>query len=1314
LLFLRSVRRLSVVDLRTGTRTIDHRLTASNGATITVHLGDGKLRAERLDLRDPRSRRRWARYVVERPVPPDGPERQDKATPIKTTLGLALPIARNEVGCLYDCLPMPVAPGFPFSLNAQFDPNPGRNMLRENAWNEHRIRDLGDLMAAVALDAFDRDTKTAWRSVPLTGEVTVAPDSWLGKELTEAVDAAQGRVSEQLRLSTPSGRRGLLDMVFEEARLDGLLTPHDQLHLCPDLVALDPEQRDGEGRWRDVLLELGVSQQIGTTQALEILDQEDSDLGPRPPEWFVAVAYAAIDADAFDDLLWQRSVILADGRRIQPPGGNDPRSLVCRTDPDSLAVALDLALLIHPAYLVGTEDARRVVDEMREFKALLEQVDSDEAALHVLARDNDGTAVSRVQLNDPQLISLRDATERLGEDEKRTLGPKIGRNVELRGYVYDNQGRSVEEWVCPTNAYIPKTIDRETDSFVKAAAQTSGIRWLDDRYGRVLKRTGGRKETGAQRFLVRLGAATAPRLVRPENERKKWQRDTTPASKISDIDRPELQMLETNPLSRPWQRYLLDDRWAPDLDAVIRDVCADKNAARRRKRGLWLLGVLARSWDRHYAGHEQARSVYGSDGHWSDPHAVIATWLARAASEPWLPSATGAMQAPIDLCLPTEASKLAYKGDRGKFLAKVDDHVLRSPAVEWLRLRRGPSATSLVERLAELVDSPVTADVEVEAKTAYRLLALHCPTDGRRPVDDMTVRELRTAFTGGRGRPGLLLIGGRWYSPSEAFAGEQVFGRHRPFASGSPDLALLWKTLELAQPEAADCIAVLREIAREPLHPEDKGTVLQTMRTLANKLDSISPQLRSRLRNLPLWTGDAWSAQRPIYAFEDDALAAQAASQVAVWHSGFASFAGLEDLLQELGVTALRLEDFAPVALDGHGVVVGDHLRPQFALAVEHLRDELARGDQTLHDSLLKVARWRELRVAQVIVQENLKLAARQNGAKPILVSADAVMLREPLALVVRGEGHMGSADAAGRAIASLFSGDRQKVAWAWVSMWTRAGSGVTPEQILLSTDAGRDNGDEGSGGLIRLQGQASARNARGPKKLKAAGGAGVLGRATAVTVQQLKDLSEYEPDAGTIVNPGQTGSGVIFPSRNHEAAARSRRSARTGAARQSGAASTTKKRSVPAPVTDREQLALDAVRKALRLDPPQIADLRKRQGLGADAMDELRQFYELKMESSGEFPTEVTLQGSQLDAAQDPEVEFFLAVVAGLSDDSSELRVRFIFDPLDRTVLRIKGEATLSGIPIAEALEYRFKKDASAVVETGVAGHVRGEHTGA
>ncbi len=131
---------------------------------------------------------------------------------------------------------------------------------------------------------------------------------------------------------------------------------------------------------------------------------------------------------------------------------------------------------------------------------------------------------------------------------------------------------------------------------------------------------------------------------------------------------------------------------------------------------------------------------------------------------------------------------------------------------------------------------------------------------------------------------------------------------------------------------------------------------------------------------------------RPIFAVEDDELVAQVAPQVAVWDSGFSSYADLDGLLDALKVTPLRAEQFGPVVLDSRGVVSGEDLRRRFAHAVEHLRDELMRGDQPLHDSL--AVRWSSLCTAQVIVEGELELAADAAG-KRVVVEAGAHVRRD-------------------------------------------------------------------------------------------------------------------------------------------------------------------------------------------------------------------------------------------------------------------------------------------------------------------------------
>jgi hypothetical protein len=225
LLFLRRVRRLSVVDLRSGARTIDHRLVSGDSAPVIIRHGSRKLSAQRLEMRDPRSRRRYVRYVADRHLSKDEPQRHEKATATTTPLGIAIPVTGSQSGRLYDRLPMPLEPGFPFSLNAQFDPDAPRTTLLENEWNEHRLRDLGELLAGTAIDAFERDPAPAWRAVPLRSDVVVGLDSWLGRVLGEAIiETAQPRVADGLRLNARGSLRHARELVFEDRRLDGLLT----------------------------------------------------------------------------------------------------------------------------------------------------------------------------------------------------------------------------------------------------------------------------------------------------------------------------------------------------------------------------------------------------------------------------------------------------------------------------------------------------------------------------------------------------------------------------------------------------------------------------------------------------------------------------------------------------------------------------------------------------------------------------------------------------------------------------------------------------------------------------------------------------------------------------------------------------------------------------------------------------------------------------------------------------------------------------------------------------------------------------------
>lgn len=1293
LVFLRSIRRVVLIDPQTRRATVEHKLRERGRRTASLRVRGKPVEADVVELADASRGQRYTRYMTELPLKAEE-RRHNKATGVTTTLGVVLP-ARPEQGLLYDRLPLPVPSALPVGLNAQFDPDTARSTLHQNAWNAHRFTELGDLVAAAALDAFDRKRSSGWAAVPLVDEIPEGVNPWLKERYdTDLIARAQQRLADDLRLGPPELERPLDEIVFEEKGLDGILTRDDQEAIAPGFAALVPEDRDRSGRWRRVLHELGRSRSIDVEEAFELLEQDDDELGARDPSWFIGLARAAVEDEVFEDFCELPGVLLADGRRVAPPGRDEPRSLVVRDEEGSLATRLAIALPIHPAYLAPDAAAQKVRAALEEEKLLVDAYESDDAALTLLARGTGDT----IRLDDPSLIALRDAFERLSDDDQRTMGPRIGKAIEVRGFTYDEDGRSVERWVSPAEAYLPAQIDRETDSFARAAGKTPRIAWLSPHYARLLKRA-DRRELGPQRFLVRLGVQTFPRLVAPQNEQQPYVRDRRRVSRIEWSRTPAIQATELRSL--PGQKtHLIGDRWSPDLDAVIENIAREKPGQGRRRRARALLGLLARGWDRYFADHASAKVAWGYDGYWNVEGEVIATWLARAATEPWLPSATGALRPPSELHLPTEENRLTVGDRKRSYLMPVDEYIARSPALAALRLRRGPSASSVVARLEELRDQgkKLTAKEQDEVRTAYRLLALRCPGgDGRattRPVDDMTVATLRSHFAGRRGTRGLILANGHWYAPNQVFRGPPILGRRRPFVPQSPRFEPLWQTLAVPHPEARDCLDVLRELAEKPLRDDEVGVVIETMAVVAGELDEMSPQLRRRLKTLPLWIGDEWRTSRPVYAIDDEAVATALADQVPVWQPGFALDA-MQPLLAALAVTYIPPEQFQPIASAGYGAAEGDELRPRFALAVEHLRTELARRDQDLSKTL--TPSWEELAAAGLVVDRDLEVAASVAARRRLVAPTRAHIVRQPLTLFARSVDDIGSADAGGRAIASLFSGDRQKVAWAWATMWQRAASGDAAGRIVLSTDSKKDAEEDDR--LGKLQTQAETRRRKGaPTTGHGRDGARAGKTGAAVQIRNLKDLATVEPTEGTLVNKGAPRGGIVVPPPRTGGGSNAGRGGGTTDAGggQDGRSNNGHATSVLPPMTEREQLAYDAVRHALALGEEQVADLRQRRGVGADAVDELRQCFEIKMSSGSEIPREISLTPSEVERARtDPD--FFLAVVAGLEEGAGELRVRFIFDPLARLPLRLKNDLTLGGVREAEALEYVFSASRQA-----------------
>lgn len=815
-------------------------------------------------------------------------------------------------------------------------------------------------------------------------------------------------------------------------------------------------------------------------------------------------------AQRYDTSVWHR------GWHVSVASHLERRGAVYYS-PDSLAARLGLAWPLHTAYFIEDDAyAREALAQLATAGVLVDDSERPADALGLLARAP-VTGAAPIRIRDDDLIVLRDAWARTPRDRQRVLAERVGLNIELRVVRYADRKLTVG-WARPGAAYMPGTIDKEVDSFAKVAGATSSLTWAHPDYAKVMKHAGGRAEAGAQRFLGALGVARAPRLVEPANEEAPYVRDRRSASALGGVERPDAQRRAVRSLGAT---HLMGDRWSPDLEAVVEDIRRGP-ANTRRARALGLLSLLARNWERRYAEAGSADAVSAYNGFWSRRGEVQATWLARLAAIAWLPTGAGTYEEPAKLCRPTSANKLAHGSNRRAFLAPVPTHVETSGLLTALGVQAGPTAANLLERLQAHRGQPVTSTRMQEVHTLYHLLA-QAMTDTSADAAvgrAVTPQQLRNAFRRSAAGPGLVLAADGWHSPEAVLRGPPIFGAHRAIAPNIAGLETLWATLQVPLPSALDCAAVLRELAAGPLTPGGKGVMLSTLRALAGFVSDMSPQLRTGLRLLPLWTGSGWSRSRPAYVFEGDGLANADIAGATVWRPGLTTLQDIEELLPVLDVTPLRLRDFTPAKLTSVGVSEGQPYRNRFARAVALLGEELIRGDVGLHQS--HSIGWDALQRAEIILDAGLEIEATA-GARSLRLPARAHLIAEPTAFVARSIDDIGDSQTGGQAIASVFGGDRQKVAWAWSAVWARATSGEDAERIVLPQL--KADAPSTTARLTQLQSQAEARKAQTPPKS--------LSRPPPkIEVRRLRDLSELEPSVGAIVNAGASSEGVVFASR--------------------------------------------------------------------------------------------------------------------------------------------------------------------------------------
>ena len=1284
LLFLRFVRRVTLLSpegepirkLAVSRHDDGELVVGGSSATQAVS-------RQRVDADDGRS---WAVYSADFRSPP-GLSRAYKTTGPTTPIAVALPLQLAQSGKVYAGLPVAPAQTVLFT-SAQFDPLTSRRDFADTEWNRALVHLVAELWSQGALDLFNRDPKIAWRAVP----ITVTAEGNTGSELVAALEKAVATLARQWLASRLSfyvpgqGAIHLSQLAVEAQPLEEILTEPEVASLAGLPATLPSGARDNAGRWRSVLEDWRSSgadlpEPVSVDHALDLIGDES-----RPVKATIALAAAALREDLGRRLLDLRCVIARDGRRLVPPSGNSPDAIAAEATP--LAQQLGVVTLLHSAHLSHDQAAGVVRAWLEECGALLDRAD-DHAVVQRLAAAGRSGRQLETPLTDQQLRALRDAFEQMDPSDQRDFGPDVGRAIVLASYTYDGKHRKATS-VSPADAYLPRRIDRETDSFAVAAEQTPGLQWLSDEYASTLRSPAGRGGLGAQRFLRLLGAETAPRLrEHPRLERRfsdlrKGLRKYIPLG--PEARRQAMQKLDAT--------YTLRDQDSPDLQAAAKDISRERRKGRRRKRAGALLATLGRAWDRIL--RDSAEVDCASDYFvWQMRGKIRAFWLWELGDVAWLDDESGTPRRPLELQVRTPAIEAIHGSDSPDYLHRDLDRPNLRAILSALGVSSDPTRSELINRLRQLQSDHAlegrgrlsTTRIKQEATVVYKALAQDLDTTSR---SDPTVTQLRREFQRGSG---LVFTNLGWRPPENVLAGPPIFGRYEAFAPSIEDAESLWSALSLRDPSPEDCLKVLRKIARRGRAPSDeqKTILLETLRALAAHYEQGSTLPARRLTRLALWTSKGWVRDRPVYATDDPVLALGLKDRLPLWEPG-GDLEQFHPLFNPLRIKEVRTADAEVIEPENSQE---DYRATElFRSALSLLEEDLARNDPKLAGSI--EVPWERLGTFGVGIHPSLSLRIPEVADSTGEAWTSEVKAKVDTALgrvFVKSQADLRRMDGGGRALAAVFAGNTRRLAQAWLAACDRAEDGIAARPVELAQQRAQREEAEVGAAIDKRTAALRGRTAenRSPRRDSA--------RRTVVSAPP----SGPSNDGQGGVAVGDTPRELVDPAslsivdrrgRIEEGSSGTRRKAgRSGSLAAPSQVSTVPRNRSPSrgyTDLDRESVGMELVRMLLCSEHDEMVDLRTQRGVGADAIDSMKRFYELKVFAHA-APDRVNLTNAELRRALSTR-DFFLIVVSGVEGADARPKVQVFVDPL-RQLQPVDSESlTLSGVRSTQSLVYEFE----------------------
>ena len=489
---------------------------------------------------------------------------------------------------------------------------------------------------------------------------------------------------------------------------------------------------------------------------------------------------------------------------------------------------------------------------------------------------------------------------------------------------------------------------------------------------------------------------------------------------------------------------------------------------------------------------------------------------------------------------------------------------------------------------------------------------------------------------------------------------------------------------------------MLSEVARYRRHEPDateEALILETLRTLAQHHAEGVTVERRKLSTLRLWTTKGWTRDRPVYATDDPVLTAGLRDRLPIWQPG-GELEQFGSLIEPLKVSEIRAIEAR--VIDPELAQEDDESTELFQRAVALLHNDLQRNDPVLAEGL--TVPWDSLATYVVMMHPSLALAVTVAAGQDHSCDINAKVDSTTATVFVKTSAVLARVDGGGRALAALFEGEPRRVAQAWRAACDHAQDGIEAQRVELAHElAARqeaefdadDRLDEFREGIVK-------------KHSSSAGQAGLtVGRARSsdAAEDQREQRKQPSPMAATRMLVEPQSLELVDPRGRKDEGSTSSASGTGGRAAQGGVLSEPKAGSggpqnrTPRPAysaVDRENVGFELLQMVLGSDSDQIVDLRNQRGVGADAVDELKNYYELKVSARSE-PDQVTLTNSEVQKALTTP-DFFLVVVSNIEEGvDARPTVRVVVDPLNQLRPTDSGAVTLSGVGEAKSLVYEF-----------------------